>query len=216
MLKAAMSMPCASIARMRSSPITRDCCGTFIPASAIAAGIATCAWTSIVLTRLPLTSTSRRRAGACACAPPSRLQPTKAAPARRTSRRSGTLDPLREADDEAVAVWHLHLRERLRVHRLALGDELVEREDIRDERVHLVVRQRARRLERHRAPYEVERGGGIAPEVGDGLGRLDSAGEGRGADECGREGRAFRRLAVAHRALRGEDRRALRGGAAAR
>src|SRR5262252_4001334 len=156
MESAAMSTPCASIARRRSSPMTRDCCGTFIPASAIASGIATCACTSMVFTRLPLTRTSRRGAGACACAASSRLQPTNAAPARRTSLRSGTLDPLREADDEAVAVRHLYLRQRLRVHRLVLGDELVERENIRDERVHLVVRERARRLERHRPPYEVE------------------------------------------------------------
>src|SRR5882672_38265 len=215
---AAMSIPCSSMARMRSSPMTSEGGATFIPISAIASGMATCACTSIVFTRLPLTSTSRC-AGfpLCACAASSRLQPTNAIPAPRNSLRPVTRsDPLGKADDEAVAVRHLHQRKRLRVHHLVLGDELVEREEVRDERIHLVIRERPRRLERHRPADEVERRGGIAPEIGDRLGRLDAAGEGRGADERRRGGRPLRAFAVAHRAFRGEDRRALRGGAAAR
>src|SRR5438105_1617572 len=63
MLSASMSMPCASIALMRSE--TRDCrrssASTCRPISAMASGNAQCACTSTVFTRLPFTTTSRRR-----------------------------------------------------------------------------------------------------------------------------------------------------------
>ena len=77
-----MSMPCSSITLSRSSDTTSDCIGTFSPISAIASGTSQWACTSMVLTRLPLTTTSRRRdAGAWATAPPVVAQPTKARPA---------------------------------------------------------------------------------------------------------------------------------------
>src|SRR6266852_99056 len=85
MLSASTSMPCSSIARMRSCPMIRDWVSTFSPISAIASGTAQCACTSTVLTRRPLTTTSRRRTvpPACACAfrAARRSQPTKAMPA---------------------------------------------------------------------------------------------------------------------------------------
>src|SRR6266581_705002 len=85
MLSASTSMPCSSIARMRSCPMIRVLGSTFSPISAIASGTAQCACTSTVFTRRPLTTTSRRRTvpPACACASRAsrRPQPTKAMPA---------------------------------------------------------------------------------------------------------------------------------------
>src|SRR5713226_9528712 len=83
MLSASTSMPCSSIARMRSCPMIRVRGSTFSPISAIASGTAQCACTSTVFTRRPLTRTSRRRPPDCACASRAlrRSQPTKAMPA---------------------------------------------------------------------------------------------------------------------------------------
>jgi hypothetical protein len=98
---------------------------------------------------------------------------------------------------------------------LVLADDLVQGEQVGGERVDLIV-GRASSLERHRPPDEIENGGGIAPEVTDGFRRLDGARERGAADENVAGGTALAGLAVAHRAFRGEDRRALSGGAAAR
>src|SRR5438093_476695 len=90
MLSASTSMPCSSIARSRS-----DTCVTMlssgrvggagapsvIPTRAIASATAQCAWTSTVLTRRPLTTTSRRRVCARTGAAARRSQPTNARPA---------------------------------------------------------------------------------------------------------------------------------------
>ena len=66
MLSASTSMPCASIAAMRVlvSSINRPGASSGWPITAIALGTQQWACTSIVLTRLPLTTTSRRRAPA--------------------------------------------------------------------------------------------------------------------------------------------------------
>src|SRR5713101_6171047 len=85
MLSASTSMPCSSIARMRSCPMIKVWGSTFSPISAIASGTAQCACTSTVFTRRPLTTTSRRRTvpPTCACSfrAARRSQPTKAMPA---------------------------------------------------------------------------------------------------------------------------------------
>src|SRR6266705_5498064 len=102
MLSASTSMPCSSIARMRSWPMTRQWVPTVRPISAIASGTAQCACTSTVFTRRPLTTTSRRLPAGCACASRAarRSQPTKAIPAmapaefRMKSLRVGKLPPL--------------------------------------------------------------------------------------------------------------------------
>ena len=47
-------------------------------------------------------------------------------------------NPIRKPHDEAVAVRHLHLWQRLRVHGVVLADQLVEREDVGGQRVDLV------------------------------------------------------------------------------
>src|SRR5262245_64724750 len=65
MLSAPMSMPCASISRMRRSPTSPipgpRWSSTLRPRSAYASGITQCAWTSMVFARRPPTATSRRR-----------------------------------------------------------------------------------------------------------------------------------------------------------
>src|SRR2546429_1699190 len=102
MLSASTSMPCSSIARRRSCPMTRVWGSTFRPISAIASGTAQCACTSTVFTRRPLTTTSRRLLAGCACASRAarRSQPTKAIPAmapaefRMKSLRVGKLPPV--------------------------------------------------------------------------------------------------------------------------
>src|SRR2546427_393942 len=90
MLSASTSMPCSSIARSRS-----DTCVTMlssgrvggagapsvIPTRAIASATAQCACTSTVLTRRPLTATSRRRVWPRTGAAARRSQPTNARPA---------------------------------------------------------------------------------------------------------------------------------------
>src|SRR6266571_9422182 len=80
------------------------------------------------------------------------------------SSRAGRLKLVRKADDESIPVRHAHLGQRLRVHRVAVADELVLREDVSGQSVDFVVGERPRLLPRHRPPDEVEHGGGIAPE----------------------------------------------------
>src|SRR5215468_6175242 len=78
MLSASTSMPCSSMARSRSATFVAitstlgrfGCPVTFRPINAMASGTAQCACTSTVFTRLPLTTTSRRRGCACATPPP--------------------------------------------------------------------------------------------------------------------------------------------------
>src|SRR5262245_26251297 len=71
MLRASTSMPWASIARMRSSVLDMRSAlvSSALPIRAIAAGTAQCACTSTVFTRLPLTTTSRRRPWGAAVPP---------------------------------------------------------------------------------------------------------------------------------------------------
>src|SRR5580692_7909502 len=80
MLSASMSIPWSSIALMRSGEITSDGGCTFSPISAFASGTWQCACTSTVRTRFPLTTTSRRRCGACAHAGFARPHPLNARP----------------------------------------------------------------------------------------------------------------------------------------
>jgi len=54
------------------------------------------------------------------------------------------LDLVRKADDESVAVGHLYLRQRPRVHHIVLADDLVEPEEISGRRIDLVASQRPR------------------------------------------------------------------------
>src|SRR5256885_1813081 len=77
----------------------------------------------------------------------------------------------------SVAVGHLYLRQRPRVHHVVLADDLVEPEEISGRRIDLVASQRPRLTERHRPPDEVENDRRIAKEIADGLGRFDAAGE---------------------------------------
>src|SRR2546423_1818733 len=63
--------------------------------------------------------------------------------------------------DEAVAVGHAHLRQRVLVHRFVLADDLVERENVGGQRIGLVGSQRFWRRPRHRATREVEDGRGM-------------------------------------------------------
>src|SRR6266853_3589108 len=110
MLSASTSMPCSSIARMRSCAMIRDWVSTFSPISAIASGTAQCACTSTVLTRRPLTTTSRRRTvpPACACAfrAARRSQPTKAMPA--IAPVTFPMNSLRVDNDPPVPVMRSH------------------------------------------------------------------------------------------------------------
>src|SRR5262249_6623618 len=96
------------------------------------------------------------------------------APPAASSIRHCRSDLVRELDDEVVAVRHLLLRQRLRVHGVAFADDLVAGEDEGGERVALVVLQRARARPGHRAPDVVEQRRGIGPEVLDRLESLDA------------------------------------------
>src|SRR5216110_513573 len=145
--------------------------------------------------------------------------PPQQPPRRRLHRRpceskQRPLDLVRKTDDESVAVGHAHLGQRFGVHRVVLADQLVLREDKGGERVDFVVGERARLLPGHRPPDEVEDGGGIAPEVGDRLRRIDAARDRSPADQGGK-GPALAVLAVAQGTLLREDARALCGRAAA-
>src|SRR5256885_5436682 len=124
------------------------------------------------------------------------------------------LDLVRKADDESVPVGHAHLGQGFGVHRVVLADQLVLRQDEGGERIDFVVGERARLLPGHRPPDEVEDGRGIAPEIGDGLRRIDTAAKRSAADQGGKDA-ALAILPVAKSALLREDARALRGRAAA-
>ncbi len=88
MLSASTSMPCSSITRMRSAAF--DMSSTFgkfgwpftlSPMRAMASGTWQCAWTSTVFTRLPFTTTSRRRVCASTSPDPPEIEhATKATP----------------------------------------------------------------------------------------------------------------------------------------
>src|SRR6185503_17937030 len=81
MVSASMSMPCSSIALMRSCIVVVSSCGpNFRPISSIASGKPTCACTSMVFTRLPFTTTWRRRC-VCAFASGAKEHPVKNKPA---------------------------------------------------------------------------------------------------------------------------------------
>src|SRR5882762_5394329 len=118
------------------------------------------------------------------------------------------LDLVRKTDDESVAVGHAHLGQRFGVHRVVLADQLVLREDEGGERIDFVVGERARLLPGHRPPDEIEDGGGVAPEVGDRLRRIDAAGERGPADQRGKDP-PFAVLPMAQGTLLREDLRAL-------
>src|SRR5262249_1063389 len=81
MLRASTSIPCWSMARMRSAvfDIRRASASSALPTSAMARGTAQCACTSTVFTRLPATTTSRRRP--CGAADPDPLHETNVASA---------------------------------------------------------------------------------------------------------------------------------------
>src|SRR5258707_9173303 len=115
------------------------------------------------------------------------------------------LDLVRKTDDESVAVGHAYLGQRFGVHRVVLADQLVLREDVGGERIDFVVGERARLLPGHCPPDEIEDGGGVAPEVGDRLRRIDAAGERSPADQRGK-GPPFAVLPRAQGAFLPEDR----------
>jgi hypothetical protein len=52
-------------------------------------------------------------------------------------------DLVRVVDDEAVAVRHLYLRQRLRIHFIVVADEFVERKNIRGQRINFFVAVKA-------------------------------------------------------------------------
>src|SRR5262245_21294054 len=105
MLSASTSMPCSSMARIRSEAFDMSSVSgaTLRPIRAIASGTAQCACTSTVFTRRPLTTTSRRRAWSWAEGTPVMAQLTNAMPAAapavssRNSRRVMASHPAAEA-----------------------------------------------------------------------------------------------------------------------
>src|SRR6266446_2183205 len=121
MLSASTSIPCSSMARMRSCPMTREWGSTFSPISAIASGTAQCACTSTVFTRRPFTATSRRRIVPPACARASRAlrrsQPTKPMPA--IAPAAFRMNSLRV--DIAPPILVSSLRSRLRTNKVVSG-----------------------------------------------------------------------------------------------
>src|SRR6266852_8438322 len=173
MLSASTSMPCSSIARIRSAgcDMSKVWGSTFLPIRAIASGTAQCACTSMVLTRRPFTMTSRRRPCASIGVALIKLQPTKAMPATapavssKNSRRVFIVPPNR-LEQRAVRLEPEHgAPHRLVVDELQL---IVAGDDLRVARVPL---ERARREDRR--------------------------GAGGGADHVGGRGRALR--GVRHR-----------------
>src|SRR5215831_848419 len=173
MLRASMSMPCSSIARIRSAAfdMSKVWGSTLRPIRAIASGTAQCACTSMVLTRRPFTTTSRRRPCAWADAIPVMLQATNAMPAAPStnSRRVLIVPSLRAqgitrvSEERAVRFEPEHgATDRLVVHELQL---IVARH-------HLGVA---------RVPLERARG-------------EDRGGAGGSADHVGRRRRALRRV----------------------
>src|SRR5712691_6641239 len=67
--------------------------------------------------------------------------------------------------DEAVAVRHLHLRQRSGVHLLVLRDDAVQVKQVCRHRVRLVIRQRQWIGDRHGAARVIEKRGRIRPEA---------------------------------------------------
>ena len=122
---------------------------------------------------------------------------------------------LRVLADESVPVGHAHLRQRLRVHRIVLADDLVEREHIGGQSVDLVVGERLRLRPWHCSPREIEDRCGVGPIVADELGRVSiAAGERTAADQ--RTARSARSLlTMAGHAFLRVDGSALRGRATA-
>src|SRR5207248_2735804 len=123
MLSASTSMPCSSIARIRSDACVAMCSSggsvepgvdSFIPIRAMASGTAQCACTSTVLTRRPPTITSRRRAWARAGAAARRSQPTNAIPASEAAREAEHLK-----QQVSTLQARLHAREELAAARAA-------------------------------------------------------------------------------------------------
>src|SRR5258706_15445568 len=92
-------------------------------------------------------------------------------PAAQTARvfSTSTLNLVRKANDETVAVWHSHAWQRCGVHRVVLADQLVECEQISGQGINFVVSKRLRLLPRHRTPNIIENRRRIPPEIGDGL-----------------------------------------------
>ena len=100
--------------------------------------------------------------------------------------------------------------------RVVLADELVCRQNVGRQRIHLVVGKRHRLLPRHRSPNVVKNGGCVWPEVGDGFHRRRDVGNRTATDErSGALGAAFPVLTVAQRAFRHIDLGAFSGRAAA-
>src|SRR5215470_14931546 len=118
--------------------------------------------------------------------------------------------------NEPLPVRHGHLRQRLRVHGLALRDDAVEVEQVRNHPVDLVAGEGLRLVERHCPPDVVEQGCGIGPIAADGLyGRLVARQRALAADQAV-VWSASALLAVARLALRHVHGFALLHGAAAR
>src|SRR5580692_5414760 len=110
--------------------------------------------------------------------------------------------------DEAVAVRHLDLGERICVERRVLRDNPVEEQHVSRNSVDFVGREGLRGVERHGASHKVEQCRRVGPETADGLFRLLVAQRADAADE------AIHRLALAMgavttRAFHREDRLAL-------
>src|SRR5258706_4393065 len=137
-------------------------------------------------------------------------------PATKTTRelRISLLDLVRKANDETVAVWHTHARQRVGVHRVVLADQLVEREQVSGQCIDLVVGKRLRLLPRHCTPNIIKNRRRIRPEIGDGLNRFH-AGQWRSSDQRG-IGSALAVFAVACCTFFRVNAGALRGRAAAR
>src|SRR5690349_17633666 len=131
-------------------------------------------------------------------------------------RRLGRRELLRpRVADEAVAVGHAHVGERLRVYRRIRADDVGAREDVGAQRVDVVVAQRVGRGERHRALDVVEERRRVRPVALDRLHRrLRRVGvdEGAAAADQAVAETALQVLAVARDALRLVDRLALRDG----
>src|SRR5437016_2633646 len=78
-----------------------------------------------------------------------------------------------EANDESVPVRHPHFGQRLGIHRIALPDKLVERENVSGQRVNFLVGERPRLRPWHGAANVIEDGRRVGPEVRDRLLRVD-------------------------------------------
>ena len=74
--------------------------------------------------------------------------------------------------DEAVAVGHLHLWQRVGIHHIVVGDEVVQPKDIGRDRIRFIAAERLRLRPRHCPWREVEDGRRVGPVATDGLDRL--------------------------------------------